>query len=84
MSRTAVPDGNRHAGLLLCLALAGVFAWLLARNLGLNPAIFADEWYYSRMSRLMPLSEAVVPSSIRPMRYRSFRPRDSMRSSSNC
>jgi phosphoglycerol transferase len=62
MSRTAVPDWNRHAGLLLCLALAGVFAWLLARNLGLNPAIFADEWYYSRMSRLMPLSEAVVPS----------------------
>ncbi|MCD2515278.1 hypothetical protein LQ564_03010 [Massilia sp. G4R7] len=52
----------RQARLLLALALAAVFAWLLHRNLGLNPAIFADEWYYSRMARLQPLSEAVVPS----------------------
>ncbi len=62
MTKAVRPNWNRHAGLILTLGLAGVFAWLLARNLGLNPAIFADEWYYSRMSRLMPLSEAIVPS----------------------
>lgn len=60
--KSAFPDPNRHAGIILFLALAAVFAWLLQRNLGLNPAIFADEWYYSKMARLMPLSEAIVPS----------------------
>lgn len=48
--------------LVLCAALAAVLAWLLYRNLGLYPAIFADEWYYSKMARLMPLGEAIVPS----------------------
>ncbi|MFC5551318.1 DUF7024 domain-containing protein [Massilia aerilata] len=48
------------AGLLaLC---CGVFVWLLLRNHGLGPAIFSDEWYYSKMSRLQPLAEAMVPS----------------------
>lgn len=62
MMKTASPDLNRYAGPILSLSLAAVFAWLLTRNLGLNPAIFADEWYYSKMARLMPLSEAIVPS----------------------
>lgn len=62
MMKTASPDLNRYAGPILSLSLAAVFAWLLVRNLGLNPAIFADEWYYSKMARLMPLSEAIVPS----------------------
>jgi hypothetical protein len=43
-------------------SFAAVFAYLLYRNLGLNPAIFADEWYYSKMARLLPLSEATLPS----------------------
>jgi len=42
--------------------LLALFAWLLSRNLGLTPTIFADEWYYSRLSRLQPLSEAILPS----------------------
>jgi phosphoglycerol transferase len=45
--------------LVLC---ALTFAWLLLRNRGLSPAVFADEWYYSKMARLLPLSEAIVPS----------------------
>jgi phosphoglycerol transferase len=49
------------AACLLALA-AAVFIWLLLRNHGLGPAVFADEWYYSKMSRLQPLSEAIVPS----------------------
>lgn len=43
-------------------SFAAVVAYLLYRNLGLGPAIFADEWYYSKMSRLLPLSEATLPS----------------------
>lgn len=41
---------------------ACAFVVLLARNFGLNPAIFADEWYYSRMARLIPLRDAILPS----------------------
>jgi phosphoglycerol transferase len=48
------------AGLLaLC---AAIFAWLLLRSYGLGPAVFADEWYYSKMARLAPIGEAIVPS----------------------
>ena len=53
---------SKRQGLVLGGLLLAVLAWLLYRNLGLNPAIFADEWYYSKMARLMPLSEAIVPS----------------------
>lgn len=46
--------------LAACMVLA---AWyLLGRSLGLAPGIFVDEWYYSKMSRLVPLSEALLPS----------------------
>lgn len=69
--KTALSYLNRHAGLVLALSLAAVFAWLLTRNLGLNPAIFVDEWYYSRMSRLVPLSEAIVPSYLYLWLFRS-------------
>ena len=44
------------------LALAAICAWLYLRGHGLYPAVFADEWYYSRMARLAPLDEALVPS----------------------
>ncbi|TXF97910.1 hypothetical protein [Massilia arenae] len=44
------------------LALGGVFAWLYLRGHGLYPAVFADEWYYSKMARLAPLGEALLPS----------------------
>lgn len=48
--------------LLLTVALACI-AWLLyQRNAGLQPSVFADEWYYSKMARLLPLAEAIVPS----------------------
>ncbi len=48
--------------LILALALAAI-AWLLyGRNAGLQPSVFADEWYYSKMARLTPLADAIVPS----------------------
>ena len=59
---TIIPADTGRQRLVLCAALAAVLAWLLYRNLGLYPAIFADEWYYSRMARLTPLGEAIVPS----------------------
>jgi phosphoglycerol transferase len=46
----------------LLIAMIGIYAWLKARSHGLNPTIFADEWYYSKMSRLQDFSEAIVPS----------------------
>ena len=47
---------------LLALALACASFWLYQRSAGLYPTVFADEWYYSKMARLMPLAEAIVPS----------------------
>jgi len=58
----AAPAGELFVRLCLAAGLAAVFAWLLQRHLGLNPVIFADEWYYSKMARLQPLGEAIVPS----------------------
>jgi len=56
-------DRHRKAwGVLFGLALAAMTAYLAMRNHGLNPTVFADEWYYSKMARLLPLSEALVPS----------------------
>ena len=46
------------------LALGGICAWLYLRGHGLYPAVFADEWYYSKMSRLAPLGEALLPSHL--------------------
>lgn len=48
--------------LALSFALAGI-AWLLyQRNAGLQPSVFADEWYYSKFARLMPLADSMLPS----------------------
>jgi phosphoglycerol transferase len=44
------------------VVLAALFAWLVMRSHGVNPTVFADEWYYSKMARLQPLAEAIVPS----------------------
>ena len=55
-ARTHVPV------VLLAIGMALVGWYLAQRSLGLYPGIFMDEWYYSKMARLAPLSEAVVPS----------------------
>lgn len=53
---------KRLPALLLGAGMALVAWYLLQRTLGLSPGVFADEWYYSKMARLMPLSEATLPS----------------------
>lgn len=61
MTTDSFSDSARHRTILSALLLA-ILAWLLYRNLGLHPAIFADEWYYSKMARLQPLGESILPS----------------------
>ena len=60
---TSSPGVRRHVfPLAFGLALAFIGCWLVLRTQGINPTVFADEWYYSKMARLQPLAEAIVPS----------------------
>lgn len=53
---------------LLCICLLALF--LFVRSMGLLPVVFADEYTYSRLSRLLPLSEATIPSYLYLALYR--------------
>lgn len=53
---------SRLPALFLAAGMALVAWHLMQRTLGLYPGVFVDEWYYSKMARLVPLSEAVLPS----------------------
>src|ERR1700727_2728934 len=44
------------------LAATCLLIFLIARNCGLFPSVLADEWTYSEYSRLVPSSQAPVPS----------------------
>lgn len=61
----------RNPSFILVPACLLALAWLLQRHLGLNPAVFADEWYYSKMSRLAGLQDAIVPSYLYLWLFRS-------------
>jgi len=55
--------GRQRAWIFLLAAGMALAAWyLFGRSYGLAPGVFADEWYYSKMARLTPLSEALLPS----------------------
>lgn len=62
MNTAASTRNPRLPSLVLAAGMALVGWYLLQRTLGLSPGVFADEWYYSKMARLMPLSEATLPS----------------------
>jgi len=51
--------GHYLTFLSLCVGLT--FLFLLIRNSGLYPSVFADEYTYSKLSRLLPLSESSIP-----------------------
>jgi hypothetical protein len=53
---------NRRWETGMFLVLAFIFVYLVRRSIGLNPVVFADEWYYSKFSRLTPLGESILPS----------------------
>jgi phosphoglycerol transferase len=63
----------RDARFIVAAACAVVLVFLLQRSLGLNPAVFVDEWYYSKMSRLTELKDAVVPSYLYLWVFRASR-----------
>lgn len=46
----------------LLTILISVFIFILFRNTGIYPIIFSDEYAYSKLSRLIPNSEAYVPN----------------------
>ncbi|MCS0606739.1 glycosyltransferase family 39 protein [Massilia solisilvae] len=48
--------------ILVGATFVAICAWLLVRSGGLYPSVFADEWYYDKLSRLQPLHESVLPS----------------------
>lgn len=56
---------------ILWLAMVAVFVFLMFRNSGLGPSVLGDEWSYSRYSRLLPLSQAQLPSFLYFLIYRS-------------
>jgi len=62
MLPTASSNERRLWPTALALALAGITWLLYLRHAGLQPTVFADEWYYSKMSRLMPLADSMLPS----------------------
>jgi phosphoglycerol transferase len=66
---TRLTQQNRNAyALLAVIALA--FLALLAKNSGLYPFVFGDEYTYSRYSRLQPLSESLIPGYLYLAIYR--------------
>ena len=55
------------------IATALIFVALMFRNLELYPTIMADEYYYSKFSRLLPLSDSIAPSYLYLAIYRATR-----------
>ena len=68
MPDTAIESGNNRALsiLVICVALL-----LLIRNTGLYPAVFADEYVYSKFARLISFKEVSIPGYIYFFIYKS-------------
>lgn len=58
-------QGNINNPLALLSICSGLFfLFLVFRNTGLYPSVFADEYTYSKLSRLLPMSESSIPGYI--------------------
>jgi len=64
-------SSQRLAPRVLLAAMAAIFLYLVFRNSGLGPSVLGDEWSYSRDSRLLPFSQADIPSYFYFLIYRS-------------
>lgn len=51
--------------------MVAIFLFLVFRNSGLGPSVLGDEWTYSLYTRLLPLSQAQLPSFLYFLIYRS-------------
>lgn len=56
---------------VFALVLVLLLGWFLVRGMGLYPDLFADEYLYSRFSRLMPLAQREVPAYAYILLYRA-------------
>jgi phosphoglycerol transferase len=70
-SRFRLPLQQPDVSALLAAAMVCMFCFLIVRGTGIYPVVFADEWSYSSYSRLLPLSQAGVPSYLYLLVYRS-------------
>jgi len=61
MKKTRIID-NPLGMLVICCGL--ILFFLVFRNAGLYPTVFADEYTYSSLSRLHPVSESAIPSYV--------------------
>jgi len=62
-SPTPLQPAASHRMRAIAVALfAAIAAYLVLRTWGTQPQIMADEWYYSRLSRLQELGDSVLPS----------------------
>jgi phosphoglycerol transferase len=64
-------SSHRLVAQTLLAAMAAIFLFLVFRNSGLGPSVLGDEWSYSLYSRLLPFSQARVPSFLYFLIYRS-------------
>lgn len=55
---------------VLSVFAALIFLFLVFRGIGLYPVVFGDEYAYSKLSRLLPLSESSVPGYVYLQLYR--------------
>ena len=54
----------------LFFAAIVLFLALLFRNSGIYPVVFADEYFYSKFSRLLPLADSTIPNYLYLAIYR--------------
>lgn len=68
-----MPPWRRYSvwACVIAIAAAAAFAWLSMRNAGIYPFVFADEYYYSRFARLLPLASSTLPDYLYLWVYRS-------------
>jgi len=78
MTKDALTSNNRSdrshtiiAPAALFIAPAAIFFLLLFRNSGIYPVVLRDQYEYSIFSRLLPLSQSIIPSYIYLGLYRS-------------
>lgn len=62
MTNTTSPSIPTRLPAVMLIGLLALLGYLIWRSYGWNPAVFADEWSYSKFSHLAPMAESIVPS----------------------
>jgi phosphoglycerol transferase len=59
---TASRNGLASGKFAILATFGAIAAYLILRTWGTQPQIMADEWYYSKLSRLQDLKDSMLPS----------------------